>query len=210
MSEDRGALQQLMSWKEIARHLHVAVRTAQAWEREKGLPVLRMIGKKGHVIADPVELDRWKQSTFHKTDRFSNLRYFKIYAVLLTALLIVAVVYGSIHIVTDLRDNSLADSHLEQQPLVVVDHSKKEPVQKNNAKTDEACVDSSTDSALDHNMTFRDVDGDGELETILDYSPVNSSYGPNASDRVAGIREKARKLAAVPLPASEISASPDR
>ena len=88
MSVEQKAPEQLASWKEIAEHLHVAVRTAQAWESRKGLPVLHMNGKKGRVIADPEELDRWKQSVSHRNHWFSNLRSLKIYAVLLTALLI--------------------------------------------------------------------------------------------------------------------------
>ncbi len=50
----------LHSWKEIARHLNCAVRTAQRWERELDLPVRRPRGKfRSSVLAIPEELDRW-------------------------------------------------------------------------------------------------------------------------------------------------------
>ena len=210
MSLEEKASGQLTSWKEIAGYLHVAVRTAQAWESKKGLPVLHMNGKKGRVIADPKELDLWKLSVSHGNHWFSNLRSLKIYAVLLSVLLIGAVVYEAIHFVRDSPNNSPASSHSEQQPLVVVDHSKKEPLQKNTSKTDENAAERRTDSATDHKITFRDVDGDGEVETILDYSPVKSRSGSGTSRGVAGIREKGRNLAAIPSPTSEISPSANR
>jgi hypothetical protein len=52
---------ELTGWGEIAKHLGVSVRTAQAYEREFGLPVHRKPGSKGRVWAVPDELDQWKQ-----------------------------------------------------------------------------------------------------------------------------------------------------
>lgn len=51
----------LTSWKEIAHHLGVNIRTAQKWERERGLPVRRAAGTRSRVNADGDELDAWKQ-----------------------------------------------------------------------------------------------------------------------------------------------------
>jgi hypothetical protein len=53
---------ELASWKQIAEFLGVTVRTAQKWERERGLPVRRAPGKRGMVSADPAELAGWKIS----------------------------------------------------------------------------------------------------------------------------------------------------
>lgn len=52
---------ELSSWKEIAHHLGVNIRTAQKWERERALPVRRSSGPKGRVGADTSALDLWKQ-----------------------------------------------------------------------------------------------------------------------------------------------------
>lgn len=52
----------LRSWKEIAAYLGVTVRTAQLWERQRGLPVRRLPGGRGGVSASPVELDEWRSS----------------------------------------------------------------------------------------------------------------------------------------------------
>lgn len=55
--------QWLTSWKEIAAHLGVSVRTAQRWEASEGLPVQRhMHARQSSVFADPAELNRWWES----------------------------------------------------------------------------------------------------------------------------------------------------
>ncbi len=55
--------QRLSSWKEIAAHLDVSVRTAQRWEATEGLPVRRhRHARLSTVYADAVELDQWWDS----------------------------------------------------------------------------------------------------------------------------------------------------
>ena len=53
---------ELSSWKEIAAYLGVGLRTAQIWEQERALPVHRLPGGRGRVIATVAELDAWKRS----------------------------------------------------------------------------------------------------------------------------------------------------
>ena len=55
--------QQLRSWKEIAAHFDISVRTAQRWEKEGGLPVHREAG--GRPIAYVEELNRWQTERAH-------------------------------------------------------------------------------------------------------------------------------------------------
>jgi hypothetical protein len=62
MSPDRQPREELSSWKEIAAHLAVSVRTAQMWEKERGLPVRRLPGG-NRVIALAAELNDWKLSS---------------------------------------------------------------------------------------------------------------------------------------------------
>lgn len=54
---------ELSSWKEVAAHLGVSVRTAQDWERTRGMPVRRTPGPRGRIRAIAAELDRWKDGT---------------------------------------------------------------------------------------------------------------------------------------------------
>jgi hypothetical protein len=50
----------LNSWKEIAAHLKCGVRTAQRWQRELHMPVMRVRdSKRGAVIAESEALDEW-------------------------------------------------------------------------------------------------------------------------------------------------------
>jgi Tol biopolymer transport system component len=49
----------LESWKEIAAYLNREVRTARRWEKERGLPVYRIPGKRSGVYALAPEIDAW-------------------------------------------------------------------------------------------------------------------------------------------------------
>jgi len=53
---------ELNSWKEIADRLDVSVRTAQLWEKERGLPVRRVPGGRGRVFIRVAELEEWRDS----------------------------------------------------------------------------------------------------------------------------------------------------
>jgi len=53
----------LKSWKEIAAYLGWSVSTVQRRERTLHLPVRRVRGTRGSVIALKVELDHWLQHT---------------------------------------------------------------------------------------------------------------------------------------------------
>jgi hypothetical protein len=53
---------ELTSWKQIAAHLGVNIRTAQKWENERGLPVRRLPGGHGRVAADITTLDALKDT----------------------------------------------------------------------------------------------------------------------------------------------------
>src|SRR5580658_996213 len=49
----------LESWKEIAAYLKREVRTAMRWEKERGLPVHRIPGKRSGVYALSSEVEAW-------------------------------------------------------------------------------------------------------------------------------------------------------
>lgn len=53
---------ELTSWKQIAAHLGVNLRTAQKWERERGLPVRRLPGGHGRVAIDISAIEAWKHA----------------------------------------------------------------------------------------------------------------------------------------------------
>ncbi len=55
--------QELTSWKEIANYLDVTIRTAQTWERDRGLPVRRLPGVRGRVSISIAEIEKWRRAT---------------------------------------------------------------------------------------------------------------------------------------------------
>jgi hypothetical protein len=59
----------LSSWKEIAHHFGVNVRTAQRWERERHLPVQRLPGGSGRVTTTATALDKWRQTAKNDTTK---------------------------------------------------------------------------------------------------------------------------------------------
>ena len=62
--------ERLDSWKEIAAYLKRGTRTVQRWEREQGLPVHRLGGRKqGSVFAYKPELDGWWHQRCLDTER---------------------------------------------------------------------------------------------------------------------------------------------
>jgi hypothetical protein len=56
------ANRELHTWKEIADYLDVTPRTAQKWEKERGLPVRRLPGERGGIYSMAEELDAWRLS----------------------------------------------------------------------------------------------------------------------------------------------------
>jgi hypothetical protein len=85
------AAKELTSWKEIADHLGVNVRTAQRWEQEKSLPVKRASGERGRVMAIPEELDSWKTANLTSQSVWSNVHFLRGYGIAASgALLIVS------------------------------------------------------------------------------------------------------------------------
>jgi len=59
LAEQREQQGSLRTWKEIAEYLGVSVRTAQLWEKERGLPVRRMEGVRPQVRALTQDLEVW-------------------------------------------------------------------------------------------------------------------------------------------------------
>ncbi len=205
MSEEGKASQQLASWKEIADYLHVAVRTAQTWEREKGLPVRRMPGEKGRVAADPAELDQWRRSASCHGRSWFNLVYLKIYAALSTVFLIIAVACLSTHFLDESHHQPHTGFRNGALPLVVADHQGNTPLKKGFPQGKQTDTHPGATLSLHRKIMFFDFDGDGELETLLDYSPVDlpqnftSSYcfpeGENTQSSVpTGLAEAGDRL----------------
>jgi excisionase family DNA binding protein len=162
----------LTSWKEIAEYLGVSVRTAQKWEAEMGLPVHRLPGEKGRVSAEAAGLERWKRETLGKPHWWASVRFFRVYAAVATALVVVA---GGVFLGGYLASNwkgPPARFHFEFKSLVVTDERGRELWRK--SFEDPFGPGITPESMLRYRQAwFGDLDEDGHVELLFTYDPVS-------------------------------------
>lgn len=164
---------QLSSWKEIAKHLGVTERTAQNWERDHGLPVHRLPGEKGRVLAWEDELDQWRASVLDKASWRVSLRFWRIpgaAALAMAAALIAASLYGW----RNTRNGPPARFALDVRTLIVMDDKGRAIWSKT---FDEPFARGVTpaDLAAMRLASFADPDGDGRNEFLFVYRPVSEA-----------------------------------
>lgn len=172
----------LLSWKEIAKHLGVSVRTAQLWERERGLPVRRMPGEKSRVIAYPDEIDRWLRTTSLPAQqpappaRFPGvaagpLKVWSKSAVKAAAWFSVVLLATAGYLLLSTRKGPPANFRHEGRTLIVSDEQGRELWRR---VFPEAFHPRATPEEILHfkRAWFVDLDGDGHVELLYAYSPV--------------------------------------
>lgn len=164
---------ELSSWKQIATHLGVTVRTAQRWELEKGLPVRRLPGERARVLVTVAELDRWKQTVTELTrPPNGDFRAWLSLGIPLGVLLLAALAYAAWNfpwwairtpatfhwhdrqlIVSDARGRDLWSHLFPGAPSTTFYEAR----QKRDI------------------VSFTDLDGNGSTETVFLYSPGDRS-----------------------------------
>ena len=172
MQADEHPRKELTSWKEIGDFLGVSARTAQKWERERGLPVRRLPGLKGRVSTDLEELEAWKEKNLRRPPWYSNLIFFRCYAAIISALLILAigVILGGY--LSRSRLGPPETHRLDHKTLIVMDAAGreiwrrvfKEPFFMHDYREEEV--------EPTRMVSFGDIDGDGRIETLFVYRPV--------------------------------------
>ena len=180
MNTQQQSSQELTSWKEIADYLHVSVRTAQKWEEEKGLPIHRLPGEKGRIRGYPNELDRWKLTALRNHNGGISRRFLIVYGVLATILLFFAVSHEIIYHLNATHGRFPSSFRLEWQSLIVMDQYGTELWRKAFPEAIETSAYSDASMAMHRKIAFTDLDGDGGLETLFVYAPVNSARNPGA------------------------------
>jgi hypothetical protein len=171
---------QLTSWKEIADHLGVSVRTAQSWEHERGLPVQRMAGEKGRVLALSQDLDRWKQAACRTSNWWSNPARLRVIALSFAALFFGLCGYEAIAYVRQAIGRQPASYRLGRRSITVLDSGGKDLWRVPFAEAFESGDYSDTQLAAHRKFSFSDIDGDGDVETLFVYSPLDSLRNPSA------------------------------
>jgi len=170
MPPDNHAPAELTSWKEIADHLGVTVRTAQKWEAERGLPVRRLAGEKGRVSATTSGLERWRRSALEKPGWWASLTFLRIYAAAATALLLVGLGVALGLYLSGSRKGPPAEFLHDVRTLVVTDRSGRELWRRTFDDPFQHGI--TPETILDKQQAwFGDLDGDGRIELLYAYCP---------------------------------------
>lgn len=174
----------LSSWKEIAEYLGVSVRTAQLWERERGLPVRRMPGEKSRVIAYREEIDAWLKTASQPSQppvvssppspaptgepQKPGARTATLAGGIALALVLAAV---AAYLLVSNRKGPPANFRHEGTTLIVTDEQGRELWRRT---FPEAFHPRATPDEILHfkRAWFVDLDGDGHVELLYAYSPV--------------------------------------
>jgi hypothetical protein len=158
---------ELTSWKEVADYLNVNVRTAQKWEKTRGLPVKRSAGSRGRVVAFPGELDAWKAASVNGAKPWAEVRFLQRYAAVTTVLLVALL---GIHIAEFLKGRGTGPPALYravQDTLVVMDADGRELWRKSFGHPLSERFFPSDQQRKYPPVKFADLDGDGKIETLV-------------------------------------------
>lgn len=172
---DNRRLNDLTSWKEVADYLGVTDRTAQRWASERGLPVKRLPGGRGRIIANREEVAAWRDATLKHGGRWSNVQFLRRYALTCTVLLLVSIAAILILIIRLNPSSPPSTYKIENDMLVVLDSRGRELWRK----VYEAGLESNSyfgeEDRLAKKLWIGDLDQDGRLEVLFMYRP--SDYG---------------------------------
>ena len=172
-------LRHLTSWKEIADYLSVSVRTAQLWEHQRGLPVQRMPGEKGRVLTTVQDLDRWRQR-LRTNGWWSNPVHLKAVALSFAVLFFGLLGYEVAAQVSQFFGRQAASYRLGRRSITVQDSNGKDLWRIPFAQPFKSADYTDAQLAAHRKVSFDDIDGDGDMETLFVYSPLDSLRNPSA------------------------------
>lgn len=113
------------SWKSIAAYLDRDVRTVERWAKERGLPVRRTPGTKGHrVFAFPDELDAWLTGQcFVQTDELARAERRTVFSVRVLAPVAILVAVAALAVMLATRHDvgPVQSLSVQGRDLVAVD-----------------------------------------------------------------------------------------
>lgn len=177
---------ELTTWQEIAQHLNVSIRTAQNYEKKASLPVRRMPGARGRVLAYRADLDRWKAEQLVLTSPLStspvngldvvkavDLEVPSSRRALLGAVVAIAgagIVFPVVRSVWPARQPVAYRTLIST--LIALDGQGQEVWRH---EFPQGLINGAFDQEPGHTMRcyFADIDGDGEVEVLFAYCPVN-------------------------------------
>lgn len=168
----RPSGRELRSWKEIAHYLGVSVRTAQQWERERGLPLRRIPGgTRDIILAYSSDLEEWKRGTSEAAPEPASVRGSRWWLWLAPVGLITlaaAVFFGSRLLLT----SPPASLRLEHNTLRVFSQEGKE-LWRHSFQDPFMYPEFYEDTRYRTRYLFHDIDGDGHLELLFAHVPAD-------------------------------------
>lgn len=167
--EPNGENRELSSWKQIAAHLGVTVRTAQRWEAEKGLPVRRLPGERARVLVTTAELDRWKLTLTELTCPANGDTRLKLYVGIPIGVLLLAVALYSARNFPWWAIRTPATFHWHDRELIVSD-ARGHDLWSHHFPVAPSTTFYEARQQRDI-VSFTDLDGNGSTETVFLYSP---------------------------------------
>lgn len=166
------------AWKDIANRLQVSVRTAQEWEKLRGLPVRRVPGRNGRVFLREADLDDWLKRPEAAATSDSPPSTFQRHRVALFSISAVAVAAIWFFAVPESQGALKPSSwHVNADTLIVSDAAGRELWRVRFAEELSRYYDSTSyDPAMAHYAPkFVDITGDGSVEVLFPYSPEDST-----------------------------------
>lgn len=171
---------ELTSWKEIADYLSVTVRTAQNWEKTRGLPVQRIPGG-GRVFVRTEQLQSWRSNQgppakvqgldfsngsppLHENTNTLKLPVTTLRRIAIAAILLVTIIVIAFKV---LRESPRPKQfQVIRNTLIVTDEAGREIWRKT---FDEGLFEQHYRASADDVSTgwFGDLDGDGTIEMVF-------------------------------------------
>ncbi len=168
----------LTSWKEVAAYLGVSERTAQKWERERGLPVHRLPGERGRLTAWTDELDHWRVSVLDRPSWWVSLKFWHAAGAAGALILAAAAISGAVMGWLRLRQGPPAQFRLDLRTLIVTDERGREVWRRAFDEPFSRDLTAEVMHAL-HLVSFADLDADGRTEMLFVYRPLSENSRGN-------------------------------
>lgn len=162
----------LTSWKEVAAYLGVTERTAQKWERERGLPVHRLPGERGRINAWTDELDHWRNSVLDRPSWWVSLKFWRAAGAAGALILAAAAILGAVMGWLRLRQGPPAQFRLDLRTLIVTDERGREIWRRTFDEPFFRDLTAEVMHAL-HMVSFADLDADGRDEMLFVHRPLS-------------------------------------
>jgi len=159
-----GAKALLSSWKEIATHLQVSVKTAQRFESELGLPVKRLGGRVSISLA---ELTYWQERNTKANPWWTNVMTLQI-GLAISGVLAAVGLFGAAGYYLSQRPDVPASLHLDGSLAIMRDRKGRQVWQH---QFDPPIFRQEQSARISSSIT--DLDGDGKLDTVLVWQHIH-------------------------------------